>query len=284
MKKSLIILAAGKGQRFGGPKQLALVFESYTILDFTIYAAIKAGFNHFIFVINETIETAFKQHWYSGKLPLSCAIDFVLQDNQPQILKPHIVANTAVKGTAYAILCACHLTEKKFGVLNADDLYGLQALQLLHDGLFGNDAGIAVLYALEKTMSKQGSVNRAKCTVVNGELKNVTEQSYHFESGVIKDSTAMAVPDNSPVSMNLWGFPDESIPLLLNRFDMFLKNPVNEFLLPDFVSYCQNKFMFKALLTDETCLGLTYATDLISLQQQIIDLVKQEKYPQKLWL
>jgi choline kinase len=283
MKKSLVILAAGKGSRYGGVKQMAVIINDYTLLDFNLYAATIAGFNHFIFVISADIEPAITQHW-TNKLPATCEVDFIIQNENPYILQERTISQQAAKGTAYALLCAAHLLNQPFAVINADDLYGINSFKLLHDALYNAKQNVAVLYKLANTLSNQGGVNRGQCEVLNYKLQSITEHNYHITNNNIINELNEVVSGNELVSLNLWGFQKSAITHLITLFRHFENNPEGEFQLPHFVSFCQaNNNTFDVYITNDTWIGLTYKEDLPLLKRTFETFLMQKVYPKILW-
>jgi len=234
MKPSILVLAAGMGSRYGGNKQLDEVGPSgETIIDYSIYDAIRAGFGKIVFVIRRDIEDQVKERFVK-RLKGKIEVDYVFQDitNLPEGVK---VAPDRQKpwGTSHAILVAKDKMKEPFGVINADDYYGVESFRILHDFLVNDkdpDCYSIVGYKLGNTLSEHGHVNRGVCGVGdNGLLVNIVEtrQIEKTASGAKApgaDGSTLHFTGNEVVSMNLWGFKPSCFDYLGKEFRNFINN------------------------------------------------------------
>jgi hypothetical protein len=304
-KLTLVVLAAGIGSRYGGLKQVDPVGPSgEMIIDYSIYDALRAGFDKIVFVISKTIEEVFHER-VGQVIDRQCQTAYVIQRLE-DLPAGCTVPEGRVKpwGTAHATLTSCSVVDTPFAVINADDYYGRGALQAVADCLRETpettDPGIAsycmVGYRLENTLTEHGHVARGICTVDDdGFLRGVRElthiegdgdQARYTEDGV----TWHALPLDAVVSMNMWGFTPDLFPEVQARLAKFLDaNRENilkaEYFLPSVVNELVNegKAQVKVLKTSERWYGMTYAQDRPLVKSAIHALVEQGVYPEKLW-
>jgi dTDP-glucose pyrophosphorylase len=299
-QKALAIMAAGLGSRFGGLKQLHYVTSNdYSIIDFSIYDAIQAGFNTIIFIVREDILNDFKTR-YEKRLNTSITIKFVIQDtkNIPDIYKAKYKREKPW-GTGHALLMLKDVVTNDFALINADDFYGKNAFQMMHDALFtsGNSNSNFLLgYALKNTLSNNGSVSRGECIIDNDNvLVSIHERTEikQQNKGVIiyadiKKNDVILAP-KTIVSMNFWGFSSKILEIATNQFNDFLESSKTdnktEFYITTIVDYTiKNKLMpFKVLPTSSQWYGITYKSDIDDVSNNISQLIKQNLYPEKLW-
>lgn len=277
MKPTLLVLAAGMGSRYGGLKQLDGVGPNgETIMEFSIYDAIKAGFGKVVFVIRRSFEEAFKEKFenkFEGQIEIAYAfqeINFEMSgiDDMPERTKPW--------GTAHAVLAAKDFINEPFAVTNADDYYGTEAYQLVAD--FLRDQASPSLYSmvgyiLANTISDHGEVNRGVCnTDKHGHLQGMTERKgvgrkknghiYYTEEG-----KRNALSKHTIVSMNLFGFHHSLFDKIEKGFKAFVKenykNPTAEYYIPLIVNQLINDGTIKmsVIPTKETWYGVTYQAD-----------------------
>lgn len=298
--KTLVIMAAGFGTRFGGLKQLYSISDKgYSILDYSIFDAIYTGFNKIIFIVRESILQDFK-YKYCGTLPEHVEVEFVIQSVKtvPTKFKP-ITNRTKPWGTGHVLLILKNHINENFALINADDLYGRHAFKLVFDALFGSKSndGYFVGYRLNKTLSENGAVSRGECFVDSGDnLKNITER-HQIEQ--IENSKAVRLDDDSDklieismstvVSMNFWGFTPSIFKDLESQFSVFLEKNANrekvEFYIAMIVEYAikTNSMNFKKLSTDTKWYGITYRPDIIQVKNHITNLIDNDEYPERLW-
>ncbi len=303
MKPTLVVMAAGMGSRYGGLKQIDPIGKNgEVIIDYSIYDAVKSGFENITFVIKKEIEEDFKST--VGKRLSSIAnISYVYQDiaNLP---KGFAVPDGRVKpwGTGHAVLSCLGTVEGNFGVINADDYYGQTAFKKLYDFLKDAKDGefydyAMVGYIIENTLTDYGHVARGVCEVdANGYLSYIKERTriekFGEETKYTEDegATYVTIPKGSVVSMNFWGFTPSILKELNEGFADFLqenlpKNPLKcEYFLPDVVGRMLNKkAKVKVLKSEEKWYGVTYKEDKANVVKAIGDMVSAGKYPERLW-
>ena len=298
-KPTLVVLAAGIGSRYGGLKQLdTFTPEGDTIIDFSIYDALEAGFGKFVFIIRKSIETEFRAE-IDKKLEGKAEVAYVFQEIDkvpekyfnPDRVKPY--------GTGHAMLMAKDAVKENFAIINADDFYGREAFVSMAKYLQSIDKNShdfsMMAYRLKNTISEHGFVSRGECAVdEKGFLSNVVERT-HIETidGQLmrKDDEGNLIPidENAVVSMNFWGFTPRCFEYTESLFETFLaENKDNlkaEYFIPLIVNgYLENGTgSVKVLTSDAKWFGVTYKEDKESVQKEIQQLKKQEIYPTNLW-
>jgi UTP-glucose-1-phosphate uridylyltransferase len=298
MKPTLFILAAGMGSRFGGLKQVLPVGPSgETILEYSIFDAIRAGFGKVVFVIRESFADAFKEK-FDSLLKGKIETEYVFQELEflPTGFK---IPEGREKpwGTGHAILMGKNAIKEPFAAINADDFYGYNAFLVMTDFLNSsrNNSEYAMVgYLLKNTLSKFGSVSRGVCEVAKDDtLKLITERTKIQKSGVtiIMDNQGKEVilSGNEIVSMNFWGFKPSLFVKLEDAFTDFLKlegkELKSEFYIPSVVFSLinQNKATVKVLKADSQWFGVTYKEDHPMVIDKINSLVAKGEYPLNLW-
>lgn len=301
MKPTLLILAAGLGSRYGGVKQMDQIGPSgESIIDYSIYDAIRAGFGKVVFVINRKIEKDFKEVFepkLAGRIETAYAIQEI--DKLPEgftcpkdRLKPW--------GTAHAILAAKDLVKEPFAVINADDFYGAQSYATLKGFFDKTSSGklqfCMVGYHLNKTITDHGYVSRGVCEIdQESNLIEVNERtSIQRKEGKIKylseDEQWNDLSENDIVSMNFWGFTPELFEHLEKGFSEFLKENIlkekSEYYIPTIVTeLIQDQIAdFKVLESKDQWFGVTFKEDRDMVVSSINKLVEDGVYPQKLWM
>ncbi len=300
MKPTLFVLAAGMGSRYGGLKQLDGVGPGgETIMDYSIYDAIRAGFGKVVFVIRTDFEEDFRRivlSKYENHIP----VDVVFQelDNLPEGFS---VPKDRTKpwGTNHALLMGKDVINEPFAVLNADDFYGRDSFGVLAKELVSmnnkTNQYCMVGYRLGNTLSDSGSVARGVCeTNTEGFLTSVVERTaIERIDGEIqfKDENGKAVvlEENTPVSMNMWGFTPDYFAYSDEYFKEFLSNnmdnPKSEFFIPTVVNELIKKGVANTKVLDTTSkwFGVTYAADRQGVVEKIQALVDAGEYPAKLF-
>ena len=305
-KPVIVLLAAGMGSRYGGLKQMDKIGKNgEVLLDYSVFDAKRAGFGKAVFIIRRDIEEDFREIVLSriaGSFP--CELAFQEMDSliPPDALaKSKEVNRTKPWGTTHALLCARHLIDAPFIVINADDFYGREAFDIM--GSFfadGTNAGTAadgaiVPYRLEKTLSPQGTVTRGVCEVREGYLSSVDELTAiaREEDGKIyntaADSSKRYLPDETPVSMNFWGFPPAIFDDLKRYFDDFLAasagQPKSECYLPSAADWLikNNRLKIRVLQADSPWFGVTYKEDREAAIKRVAEFTAAGVYPETLW-
>lgn len=279
---TLVVMAAGMGSRFGGLKQTAKITDKgSTLLDFSIYDAIEAGFNECIFIIRKDIENEFKE-LVGKRISKKINVKYAFQD-----IDKLPKGRTKPFGTSDAILCIKDIVKNSFAVINADDFYGKEAFQVMADFLLNknkNNNWAMVSYQLGKTLSKIGDVSRGVCKVENGLLKDIKEiKNINYNGEYIENAKKVILNKNELVSMNLWGFTLDIFPLLKQGYDKFIKTAnllKDEFLLPNSVEDALKQDYNKVyvLKTKSKWFGMTYREDLEYVKKEISKLIKKGYY------
>lgn len=285
-------MAAGLGSRYGGNKQVDGIGPCGEILmQYSIYDAIRAGFNKVVFIIKEEHRQIIENFCKNIQ---GAEIEFVYQDYSsiPPFYKiPK--ERTKPFGTTHAVLCARGVVNEPFAVINADDYYGSEAFVEIYGKLNALESGEAamVAYKLKNTVSRNGSVSRGVCKVLDGKLSAVTE-AYNIkvdESGVISDATEGVLAPETLVSMNLWGFLPEFFDYAKDYFDEFLRalpegEIKKECALPTMVDAFikAGKIDVTVLSTDSVWFGVTYKEDKEYVSRELLKMHRSGKYPEKL--
>jgi len=289
---TLLVMAAGMGSRYGGLKQLDEVGPSgETIIDYSVFDAIKAGFSKVVFIIRKDFEDEFKTK-ISNKFSNDIQVEFVFQDIH-QLPSGFCLPEDRIKpwGTGHAILCASNVIDGPFNAINADDYYGRESFKTIADYYNnGNDSFSMVAFQLEKTLSDFGSVTRGLCTVNNDKLINVaeTENLVKSKSGITSNSD-LDLNGDEPVSMNMWGFTPAIFDYLNEMFELFLSKNIHdvksEFLIPSVINDLINSGdeLVQVLYSKSSWFGVTYKEDKSHVVQQIQNLVNSGFYPHKLF-
>ncbi len=257
---SLVIMAAGMGSRFGGLKQIEPIGpKGEVILDFSVYDAVKAGFNKMVFIIRRDIEHDFREIT-KKRIEKIVDVEYVFQD-MDKLPDGFNVPEGREKpwGTGHAVFCTAETVKTPFALINADDYYGQSSFKILHESLVTSDDTCMVGFRLGNTLTENGTVSRGVCEVENGILKSITENT-----ALDKNS---GIPLDKIVSMNMWGFMPSIFENIHNDFVEFLKNMENplkqEFYIPFVVDNMikKNGTNVKVLETDEKWYGVTYKED-----------------------
>ena len=301
MAKSLLVLAAGMGSRYGGIKQIDQIGPNgETIIDYSIYDAVHAGFSRIIFVIRKEIETDFCEiiiNKYKDKVD----VDYVLQEIE-YIPTGFTVPTERTKpwGTAHAILMAKDKIDDFFAVINGDDFYGKHSFAILSqylDTLSKKDthACSMVAYLLKNTLSDNGTVSRGVCTLDSeGNLTDVVEHTKIERTGdaIInhnEDETITQLSPDTPVSMNFWGFHPSIFNYIEDLFIDFLKENIqdikSEFYIPFVVDTLikEKKIQVKVLQTNASWYGITYKEDRPFVAEKFREMLEANIYPPVLW-
>jgi choline kinase len=298
MQPTLVILAAGMASRYGSMKQVqGFGPGGETIMDYSIYDAIRAGFGKVVFIIRKEFADDFKDI-FEPKLKDRIKTAYVFQE-MDLYLQGHTVPEGRTKpwGTAHAILCAQEEVKEPFAVINADDFYGQdgfkKACDFLNNGCADNLYSI-IGYELEKTLSDNGSVSRGVCEVnKEGFLDSIVERTkiYRDDDAIYyeDDAGTHTVSSDKKVSMNFWCFAPSVFKLgerLFKRFlDKNINNPKSEFFIPlvgdHFIN--DNHGRIKVIPTSALWFGVTYKEDAPGVIESLHKLIAAGEYPEKLW-
>lgn len=289
---TLLIMAAGMGSRYGGLKQLDPVGPSgETIIDYSVYDAIRSGFNKIVFIIRKDFEKEF-QSQITDKYQDRIKVEFAFQDlnDLPQGFK---CPEGRVKpwGTGHAILTASELIHEPFVAINGDDFYGLESFKIVADYYQGEGAAFSmVAFQLDKTLSEFGGVTRGLCTVKESFLDTVVETAElkRTEKGISSDRD-IGLDGSEPVSMNVWGFTPDLFKHLNAMFIDFLNKEGNEmkseYLIPTVINNLirSGEKQVHVLRTSSKWFGVTYKEDKPFVSQQIQELIDYDIYPKQLF-
>ena len=298
MKPTLLILAAGMASRYGSMKQVdGFGPNGETIIDYSIYDAIKAGFGKITFIIREEFAENFK-NIFEPKLKGRVETDYVYQsyDLTPFGINKQI-ERSKPWGTAHAVLAARDAVKEPFCVINADDYYGYDAFEKMAKFLtteVADDKYSLIGYQIDKTLSDHGSVSRGVCKVDdNGYMVEINERTeVYFKDGKVfyKDATGeYELANDTRVSMNFWGFTPAVFAQSEQMFKQFVaaneNNPKSEFFIPLVADELikSGTASFKVIPTPSKWFGVTYKEDKPIVQKSISELVNNGVYPQNLW-
>lgn len=285
MKPTLFVLAAGMGSRYGGLKQLdGLGPHGETIMDYSIYDAIHAGFGKVVFVIRKDFEDDFRSKIlseYEGHIPVEVVFQST-QDLPEGFTCP--AGRTKPWGTNHALLMGRNVIKEPFAIINSDDYYGRNSFEVMAQELSNLPEGSKHNYSMlgfkvGNTMSESGSVSRGVCETVDGYLTGIVERTsiaYDENHNIFFDDeqghSVQLAPD-TPVSMNFWGFTPDYFDYSEQAFVEFLKahinEPKSEFFIPTVVNrlISEKKARVKVLKTDSKWFGVTYSAD----RQGVVD-------------
>lgn len=296
---TLVIMAAGMGSRFGGLKQIEPVHENGEfILDYSIYDAVKCGFDKVVFIIKEENYDIFRDT-IGKRIENIVDVSYVFQknDNIPSFVN---LPSDRVKplGTGHAILCCKDVVKENFAIINADDFYGRNAFEVASSFMKEehnlNDFAM-IGYITGNTLTENGAVKRGVCEEKNGYLTKIIESSVEIKDNKIlakplDGSLEFCVDKNTIVSMNMFIFTPKIFDILETDFVQFFKyNEADlsrcEYLIPDVVckNVESNNITVKVLKTNAKWQGITYKEDKAALVAGLNELVEKKEYPNKLW-
>ncbi len=300
MKPSLVVLAAGMGSRYGGLKQIDPVGPSAeSIIDYSIFDAIRTGFGKIVFIIRKEIESAFRES-IGAKFEKQIQVEYVYQ-TLSALPEGFSVPEGRVKpwGTAHAILMAKEMVDTPFAVINADDFYGKSAFQLISDYLSSaKDTDYAdfsmVGFILKNTLSDFGSVSRGvSCCDDDSNLIDVVERTDIRKNAdrifYLEDETKYPLTGEEIVSLNMWGFTPSIFNYIEKLFNKFLKKSGNELKSEFYIPYVvdelikKDKAKVKVLKSYGSWFGITYKEDKPYVVDSIKGLVDKGIYPGKLF-
>lgn len=297
-KPTLLVLAAGMGSRYGGNKQIdGFGPNGETILEYSIYDAIRGGFGKVVFIVREEILEIAKEK-FLPKIEGKIEVDFVLQSltsfvpeefQNPERVKPY--------GTAHAVLCAKDAIAEPFAVINADDFYGKEAFEVLGKFLTNgvqNNLHAMVGYAIQNVLSEHGTVSRGVCSMNDSnQLVGMVERTaISRENGKIianGDGESIEIPEGTPVSMNFWGFHQAVFSNIEKMWEEFLpankENIKSEFFIPLVANTLieNGEAAVEVLEGGKTWFGVTYTEDKPVVIASLKKLHEEGEYPENLW-
>jgi len=285
-------MAAGMGSRYGGLKQLDPVGPSgETIIDYSVYDAIRSGFNKIVFIIRKDFEKEFRSQ-ITDKYQDRIKVEFAFQDLN-DLPQGFTCPEGRIKpwGTGHAILTASELIQEPFVAINGDDFYGYESFKIVADYYQGEGATFSmVAFQLDKTLSEFGGVTRGLCTVRTDLLDTVVETGdlMRTEDGISSDRD-IELDGSEPVSMNVWGFTPDLFKHLKAMFIDFLDKEggemKSEYLIPTVVNNLirSGQKQVHVLRTSSKWFGVTYKEDKPFVSQQIQELIDDDTYPKQLF-
>lgn len=293
--KTLLILAAGMGSRFGGLKQAEKFGPNGEyIIDYSIYDAIKVGFNKVVFIIKEENYDLFRET-VGKRVENHIKVEYVFQ-NFDNVLPGYEIPESRVKplGTAHAILCAKNVINEPFIIINSDDFYGYDAFKVASDFLDNNEKDLAIVgYNVENTITDNGAVKRGVMKEINGKLLEIIESSIEKQNGKIYatplgTTNIKEISKDTKVSMNMIAFVPNFFDFIDKYFEDFLKNSnleKDEYLIPDVVMRAieTGSYDVKVIDTDAKWVGVTYKEDKDSVVEYINKLIEKGEYKNNLW-
>jgi NDP-sugar pyrophosphorylase family protein len=298
-----VVLAAGVGSRYGGLKQLEPVGPGgETLLEYSIFDALRAGFDHIVLVIRPETEGSFRES-LGSRLANRVGVSYVYQEitNLPEGMAPP-GDRSKPWGTGHAVLAVEGAIGGPFAVINADDFYGRDAFRVLADFMKAAHTGSIPTFALAgfevgPTLSGAGPVSRGLCRASEAgwleRIVEILELSKKGDGGIFTDQSGIKheIPPNALVSMNMWGFTPEIFPELRKRFLVFLDDNLNaadnrrEFLIPDVVQgmIADQRARVRVLPHKGRWCGITFPEDRSQAREFIAELVENSEYPSRLW-
>jgi dTDP-glucose pyrophosphorylase len=294
---TLLIMAAGMGSRYGGLKQIEPVGPSgESILEYSIYDALRAGFGKVVFVIRRDIEQPFKES-IGSRFEARILIEYVFQELDelpPGFSVP--AGRTKPWGTTHAVLVAADVIQESFAVINADDFYGAESYLVLAEHLQARTSDCATVgFVLRETLSDFGSVARGVCRCTSeGNLAGIEELTSIERNGDQARSTdgkgrVANLTGDETVSMNMWGFTPQIFPQLRQLFEEFLQYNNTDLKAECYLSKAVNQLVaegqarVKVLGSSSAWFGVTYREDRPHVAEAIGHLVDAGSYPRKLW-
>jgi UTP-glucose-1-phosphate uridylyltransferase len=296
MQPTLVVLAAGMGSRYKGLKQVDPVGPSgETIIDYSVYDAIRAGFDKLVFIIRHDIEEPFRAS-IGKRFENRINVEYAFQELD-KLLPGFTVPPDRAKpwGTGHALLVTKEVVKTPFAAINADDFYGRHSFQMLADHLRSGTPDYAMVgFVLRNTLSEFGTVARGECKLSGDYLTGVTELTAIERDGsgakyTDEKGQKHSLTGDEIVSMNMWGFTPALFPQLERLFIRFLtkygNEPKREFYIPSAVNtlLVEKSAKVKVLRTTDTWFGMTYREDRPRVTDSINKLVKDGVYPERLW-
>ena len=284
-------MAGGIGSRFGGLKQLTPIDENGNyIIDYSVFDAIRCGFDKIVFIISKENYEIFK-NTIGERISKKVKVAYVFQSNDGLGLN-----RTKPLGTGYAVLLTKSEVSDKFAVINADDFYGYESFSSLAKCLnnLKDDEFCTTVFNVKNTLSNYGNVTRGLATIKDNALVKITESEITSSNGEIfardlQKIESYKIDDNTPASMNMFGFNRKLFEFLQRDFAEFMSDKeraeTKEFYLPVVVTNAISKNLIRVITnkTEEMWLGLTYKQDLENVKAQIKLMKQNGVYPNNLW-
>lgn len=278
---TLVVMAAGRGSRFGGMKQVAQIGPSgEALFDYAVFDARRSGFDEAVFVVSEASAEAVKSH-VDGGCGRHVPSRFAVQKSEGRV-KPW--------GTGHAVLTACDEIDGPFAVVNADDFYGVHSFELLGKELPAETDHVLIAFRLDESLSENGGVSRGICKVEDGMLASITEKHGIERKGeTIVSDDGVEFEGSELISANLWGFQPSFRQALAGEFERFLADhgddPDAEFRIGDAVdslgSYGDERV--RVVPTTDRFTGVTFSEDLPRVKADIAGMIEAGAYPARLW-
>ena len=300
MNKTLVVLAAGMGSRFGGLKQIEPVGPGGEfIIDYSIYDAIRAGFNKVVFIIKEENLDIFKET-IGKRIENHVEVEYAFQKITDVPEGYNLETREKPLGTGHALYAVRDIVKENFAIINADDFYGYDAIKKAGEFLDKNlvedkEHYLLVGYKVINTITDNGSVKRGVCEIEDGNLVGLDESKIEKTDNGLKATSLGTeketyIEDNTLVSMNLLGFPKEFLDHIVEEFKPFLEKNKDdlstvEYLIPDVLTKEINdeKADVKVIETESKWYGMTYKEDKKDVEQAILDMIKEGTYKEDLW-
>lgn len=294
---TLLVLAAGMGSRYGGLKQIDPVGPAgETIIDYSIFDALRAGFGKLVFIIRKDIEDAFRET-VGSRFENRVEVEYVfqsLEDIPPRFTVP--AGRTKPWGTTQAILLAAGVIHEPFAAINADDFYGAESYRVLAGHLSSGSSDYSMVgFVLRNTLSDFGSVARGVCLVSDdGILRSIVELTKVERDGngarnTAPDGTVTKLSGDEPVSLNMWGFTPRVFDQLKVRFEQFLQQSGSDLKAECYIPNTVGELVqagearVKVLRSRDPWFGVTYREDRPRVVESIRRLISSGQYPERLW-
>ena len=298
MKKiTLVIMAAGMGSRFGGLKQIEPVGPNGEIIaDYSVYDAIRAGFDKVIFIIRESNLEYFKEN-ISSKFENKIKVEYAFQELN-RIPKDVKLPENRIKmlGTGHALLCAKSLIDSDFVLINSDDFYGFDSYKIASKFFEESKDDLEYLsvnYPFNITSSENGAVKRGVIFtkdeyMINNLECEISKNNGKYIAKELDSNNVFEIEENQAVSVNFFGLKKTFLKYLEEEFNEFIHGKIdekNEFLLPTIIKKGieNNDYKVKCKISTSKWMGITYKEDLPKLKKDLQELIKKGEYPEKLW-
>lgn len=292
---TLLLMAAGSGSRYGGLKQFdTLGPKEEFLMEFSIFDAIKNGFDHIV-VITKAENQTYLQEYLGSKLPANIKLDVLVQDinDIPEEIK---IEGERLKpwGTAHAVWTAREIVNNNFVIINADDYYGKEAFEFAGNFIRSNSSSTTyalVGYSLKDTLSPHGSVSRGVCEVDNKELTSIVERTkiIRKSDGIIDEESGIILDEDTVVSMNFWICNPSIFNYTESYFEKFLKNTENHAKNEIYLPFVAQQMMSEGLISIHVLdakskwFGVTYADDRQQAVDTLSEITEQGGYPSPVW-